>query len=88
MRKPSPHVNAQGGVYGSALQAASRGGHEKVVQLLLNPGADVNAQGGTYGSALQAASSKGYEKVVQILGAHSKRNKRKEKKQERGGNIE
>ncbi|EXJ53290.1 uncharacterized protein A1O5_13470, partial [Cladophialophora psammophila CBS 110553] len=26
--------NAQGGLYGNALQAASEGGHEKVVQLL------------------------------------------------------
>jgi hypothetical protein len=28
-------VNAQGGIYGNALLAASEGGHEKVVQLLL-----------------------------------------------------
>ena len=27
-------VNAQGGEYGNALQAASCGGHEKIVQLL------------------------------------------------------
>ena len=39
-------VNAQGGEYGNALQAASDGGHEKVVELLLSKGADVNAQGG------------------------------------------
>ena len=31
-------VNAQGGVYGTALQAASYGGHEKVVELLLSNG--------------------------------------------------
>lgn len=36
-------VNAQGGRYGNALQAASRGGHEKVVQTLLDIGADINA---------------------------------------------
>ena len=40
-------VNAQGGDYGNALQAASDGGHEKVVELLLSKGADVNAQGGS-----------------------------------------
>jgi hypothetical protein len=28
-------INAQGGEYGSALQAASRGGHDKVVQCTL-----------------------------------------------------
>jgi ankyrin repeat domain-containing protein 50 len=45
-------VNAQGGYYGNALQAALSGGHEKVVQLLLEKNADVNAQGGYYGNAL------------------------------------
>ena len=33
-------------IHGNALQAASRGGHEAVVRLLLDKGADVNAQGG------------------------------------------
>jgi hypothetical protein len=60
-------VNAQGGCYGNALQAASRCGHEKAMQVLLNRGKDVNAQGGKYGNALQAASVDGYEKVVQKL---------------------
>ena len=60
-------INASGGLYGNALQAASSRGHEKVVQMLLERGADVNAQGGRYGNALQAASSRGDEKVVQIL---------------------
>jgi hypothetical protein len=32
-------VNAQGGFYGNALQAASVTGHEKVVELLLGKGA-------------------------------------------------
>jgi ankyrin repeat protein len=32
--------------YGNALQAASSGGHEAIVKLLLEKGADVNAQGG------------------------------------------
>ncbi|KAL4793151.1 hypothetical protein BDV19DRAFT_231391 [Aspergillus venezuelensis] len=60
-------INAQGGRYGNALQAASFRGHEKMVQILLDQGADVNAQGGRYGNALQAASSEGHEKLVQIL---------------------
>jgi WD40 repeat protein len=32
-----------GGVYGTALQAASGGGHDKTLELLLGKGADVNA---------------------------------------------
>jgi len=60
-------VNAQGGDYGTALQAASYGGHDRVVQRLLENGADVNAQGGHYGTALQAASYGGDDRVVQRL---------------------
>jgi hypothetical protein len=60
-------VNAQGGDYGNALQAASVTGHEAVVKLLLNEGADVNAQGGHYGNALQAALATGHEAVVKLL---------------------
>ncbi|KDR83296.1 hypothetical protein GALMADRAFT_58158, partial [Galerina marginata CBS 339.88] len=39
-------VDAQGGIYGNALQAASSGGHETIVRLLLENGADVNVWGG------------------------------------------
>ena len=39
-------VNAQGGYYGNALQAALAKGHDQIVQMLLAKGADVNAQGG------------------------------------------
>lgn len=60
-------VNAEGRECGTALQAASEGGHEKVVQILCEKGADVNAQGGFYSNALQAASGWGHEKVVQML---------------------
>ncbi|KAJ5605672.1 hypothetical protein N7510_008453 [Penicillium lagena] len=69
-------VNSRGGIYGSALQAASSRGYENVVRTLLEQGADINAQGGKYAmvkggaygsSALQAACSRGHEKVVQIL---------------------
>ncbi|EWZ78701.1 hypothetical protein FOWG_17079 [Fusarium oxysporum f. sp. lycopersici MN25] len=57
-------VNAQGGEYGNALQAASS---KEVVQLLLDKGADVNAWGREYGNALQAALIEGHREVVQLL---------------------
>jgi ankyrin repeat protein len=67
-------VNAQGGCYNNALQAASQEGHEQVVKLLLDKGADVNAQGGFVdddgaycSNALQAASQGGHEQVVKLL---------------------
>ncbi|PWW73241.1 ankyrin, partial [Tuber magnatum] len=63
----SENVNAQGGSYGNALQAAAAHGNESVVQLLLNRGAEVNAQGGDCGNALQAAAVHGNESVVQLL---------------------
>ncbi|KAK0723571.1 Pfs, NACHT and ankyrin domain protein [Lasiosphaeria miniovina] len=61
-------VNARGGTFGNALQAASVIGHASVVRELLKGGADVNAQGGIFGTALQAASLMGHsENVLQLL---------------------
>ena len=60
-------VNAQGGEYGNALQAAAYDGNLEVVQLLLDKGAEVNAQGGHYGNALQAAAYDGKSEVVRLL---------------------
>jgi ankyrin repeat protein len=60
-------VNAQGGRYGDALQAASSQGYEQIVRLLVEKGADVNAQGGWYGNALQAALIRGHEQIVKLL---------------------
>ena len=48
-------INAPGGMFGNALQAASSFIHRSVVQLLLSQGANVNMQGGKYGTALVAA---------------------------------
>ena len=63
-------VNAQGGYFGNALQAAAYGGSKETVQLLLDAGADVHAQGGQYGNALQAAAASpygGWKETVQLL---------------------
>ncbi|KAJ3898534.1 ankyrin repeat-containing domain protein [Lentinula edodes] len=61
------YVDAKGGHFGNALQAASSEGHESIVKLLLEHDANVNAQGGHFGNALQAASSKGHESIVKLL---------------------
>ena len=62
-------VNAQGGIFGNALQAASRFNHQDIAEYLLANGADINAQGGEYGTALQAAcaSFAPGEELVQLL---------------------
>jgi ankyrin repeat protein len=36
-------LNQQGANYNNALQAAAAGGHNKIIQLLLDKGANVNA---------------------------------------------
>ncbi|KAF5333916.1 hypothetical protein D9758_017463 [Tetrapyrgos nigripes] len=61
------NVNAQGGEWGNALQAALHWGRSEVARLLLEKGADINAQGGLYGNALQAASYWGREEIVKLL---------------------
>ncbi|KAF3162229.1 hypothetical protein TWF751_010812 [Orbilia oligospora] len=58
-------VNANGGEFGTALQAAAAllrrpygfryATLTKIIEMLLDAGADVNVQGGVYGNALQAA---------------------------------
>jgi ankyrin repeat protein len=60
-------VNAKGGFFGSALQAASACGYKDVVQLLLDAGAEVNAQGGSCGNALRAALANEHETTVRLL---------------------
>ncbi|KAF2625511.1 hypothetical protein BU25DRAFT_371926, partial [Macroventuria anomochaeta] len=60
-------VNAQGGLYGNALQAASFGGHKETVRLLLNKGAEINAQGGQHGNAFHAASCQGHNEIMVAL---------------------
>lgn len=60
-------VNANGGHYGNALQAAAVGGHLMVVALLLGRGADVKNRGGSYGNPLQAAAHGGHKTIVGLL---------------------
>ena len=60
-------VNAAGGEYGSALQAASSQGHETVVEILLNAKADVQASGGIHGSALELASNQNHDGILKML---------------------
>ncbi|KAG9661586.1 purine and uridine phosphorylase, partial [Aureobasidium melanogenum] len=62
-----PESIALGAVYGRALDAASRNGHDNIVQMLLHRGADPNVEDEDYGSALQAASVAGDKKTVQML---------------------
>ncbi|KAJ3884492.1 ankyrin repeat-containing domain protein [Lentinula edodes] len=61
------YVDAQGGHFGNALQAASSKGHQFIVKLLLEHNADVNAQGGYFGNALLAASYEGHDSIVKLL---------------------
>ncbi|KAJ3803932.1 hypothetical protein F5876DRAFT_53986, partial [Lentinula aff. lateritia] len=63
-------VNAQGGEYGNALQAASLNGHDSIVRLLLEHDVDVNAVGGPYWNVLQEASLNGHDSIVKLLLEH------------------
>ncbi|KAJ6588433.1 ankyrin repeat-containing domain protein [Mycena capillaripes] len=60
-------ANVQGGVFGTALQAAAVGGHEALIRLFIEHGAHINTKTGFWGTALQAASVYGHETTVRIL---------------------
>ncbi|PHH83481.1 hypothetical protein CDD82_440 [Ophiocordyceps australis] len=60
-------VNAAGGRYGSALQAAAYTGNSDAVKMLLEKGAHANARGGKYGSALNAAVLRGAWDIAEML---------------------
>lgn len=64
---PDIDINAAGGLFGSALQAAVHSRQEDSVHLLLEKGADINARGGRYGSALNAAVFRGFWEIAEIL---------------------
>lgn len=63
-------VNKPGGLFGSALQAATWTGKTGVVRILLNKGAHVNACGGKYRSPLNAAVFRGHWDIVEMLLGH------------------
>jgi ankyrin repeat protein len=60
-------VNAQGGHFCTALQAAARYGYLEMIDLLLNAGADANILGGAHGSAIKAAMDFCDEDVIARL---------------------
>lgn len=64
---PDINVNAEGGRFGSALQAAAYAGQPESVKLLIQRGANVNAQGGEYKNALNAATIWGFWDIAMIL---------------------
>ncbi|KAL7948261.1 ankyrin repeat-containing domain protein [Trichoderma barbatum] len=66
---PQIDVNARGGIFGTALQAAAYSGQTKSVRLLLDHGADVVSSVfcGRYRTALNAAVIRGHWDIVDIL---------------------
>ncbi|KAJ4857382.1 ankyrin repeats (many copies) domain-containing protein [Trichoderma breve] len=66
-----PHidVNARGGIFGTALQAAAYSGQTASIQLLLDHGADISPNGvcGRYRTALNAAVIRAHWDIVKIL---------------------
>lgn len=60
-------VNAEGGLFGRPLQAASASGWVQMVELLLRNGALINEKGGRHGTALQSAIAHRRSEVVVLL---------------------
>ncbi|PTB47828.1 hypothetical protein M431DRAFT_514179 [Trichoderma harzianum CBS 226.95] len=64
---PNINVNAQGGTFGTALQAAAYSGQTLSVRLLLDRRARLNVRDGKYHSALNGAIISGHWNIVKIL---------------------
>ncbi|KAG7294228.1 hypothetical protein NEMBOFW57_004298 [Staphylotrichum longicolle] len=64
---PNIEVNAEGGIFGSALQAAAYNGRTTAAKALLQHGANVDMRGGKYRSALNAAVFQGFWDIVEVL---------------------
>ena len=67
LKKGTAQLNAQGGQYGTPLQAACLKGHQLAVDTLIQWGADPNVQGGQSGVPLNAAIARGYADIVKSL---------------------
>lgn len=63
-------VNAQGGIFHTALQAASAYGRVELVDYLVENGANVNIKGGVYETAYRAAISNNHPGIASILEKH------------------
>ncbi|RVD89519.1 uncharacterized protein DFL_000523 [Arthrobotrys flagrans] len=59
-------VNAQGGLFQTALHAVVHNGHCELADMLLQKGARVNIKG-VNGTALQIAQQEGYTEIVKLL---------------------
>ncbi|KAI1113784.1 ankyrin repeat-containing domain protein [Nemania sp. NC0429] len=75
---PDIDINGEGGLFGSALQAAAYSGQTDSVKLLLEGGARTDTRGGKYGSALNAAVLKGFWDIVEILLDHGAKSDRQQ----------
>lgn len=60
-------IDAQGGFYGTAIQAASFACKETTVELLLSRNADINVTGGIFGNAIRVAILNRQTKILQLL---------------------
>jgi ankyrin repeat protein len=63
----SAEVNARGGNYSNALQAASFRDPREDCPAPAQQGAEINTQDGNYRNTLQAASFRDHKKVMQLL---------------------
>ncbi|KAL7908184.1 ankyrin repeat-containing domain protein [Trichoderma velutinum] len=63
----SMDINAQSGMFGTALQAAAYSGQTRSIHMLLERGAQISISGGKYKNALNAAVIRGHWDIVDIL---------------------
>ena len=60
-------IDAPGGFYGTAIQAASFAGKETTVEFLLSRGANINVRGGIFGNALRVSVLCRQTQILQLL---------------------